>query len=310
MKPTRTLIRNTRCRDVLVVDQDALFKAEERKCRREQARLDSLRRELEEYEQLDQPAFVSWLYTTFALELTTLREQRAVLTRAFSVLHAVEREVEARGTSYDRAFERVAKRQAPPPVFENNFENRPERDAPSPPKAKPASGSIKECYRELVRKLHPDLNSNLTTQQRELWHEVQQAYHDRDLPRLEQLATMAGVLDESPARLASLSDLRKVLRTLRQATGELTRALREAKQEPEWHFREALKSPARLQRLHTLMAVEIANDLGEVETGITELEGLFAGWHQERAAANHHPRKVRPGKHRPGKQRSRGRGRG
>ncbi len=332
MKPIKTIVRNTHCKAVLVVDQDKIFKAEERKCQREQTRLDSLRRELEDYEQLDQPAFISWLYTTFALELTHLREQRAVLARAFSVLHAVEREADSRGTSYEQAFERVAKRQPAPEQApkaapgredfiydeesafdeEPSYQDRPQRDAPSEPKAKPASGSVKECYRELVRRLHPDLNKNLSARQRELWHEVQQAYQDRDLQWLEQLATRAGVLDESPTRQTSLSDLKKMVRDLKQACGELAKAIRDAKQEPEWHFRAALQSPARLQRLHTLMSIEISSDLEETEAGIAELEELFRGWQLQRKkpSAKQHPGKVRPGKSRPGKQRSRGRGRG
>ena len=324
MKPAKTIIRNTRCKDLLVIDQDALFKAEERKCLREQTRLDSLRRELENYEQLDQPAFVSWLYSTFGQELTQLRELRAELARNFSILHAVENEVGSRNTSYKRAYERVARRHAAPtPKAQNqpgrgsheehihddatgvddvDDEPRLERDLPGIPKPKPASGNLKDRYRELVRRLHPDLNNKLTPNQRQLWHEVQEAYQDRDLERLEQLATMAGVLDGNPARQSTLSELKKMLRDLKQAFGELAKAIKQARNEPDWQFRQTLKMPPRLAMLRNQMALEIADDLDNVENGLNEFKVLFAGWQRS-------GEKIRPGQ-RPGKRQARARARG
>ncbi len=54
--------------------------------------------------------------------------------------------------------------------------------------AEPMDQRLKMLYRRLVRRLHPDGNSELTLREKELWHEVQAAYQDRDLDRLEAVA--------------------------------------------------------------------------------------------------------------------------
>jgi hypothetical protein len=46
------------------------------------------------------------------------------------------------------------------------------------------SNELKELYKQLAKQLHPDVNPNLTDQQRNLWHIVQDAYKSGDLEKL------------------------------------------------------------------------------------------------------------------------------
>jgi hypothetical protein len=51
--------------------------------------------------------------------------------------------------------------------------------------ATPSHGKeLKDLYKQLAKQLHPDVNTNLTDKQKELWHIVQQAYNNGDLEKL------------------------------------------------------------------------------------------------------------------------------
>lgn len=47
---------------------------------------------------------------------------------------------------------------------------------------------LRDTYRALVKRLHPDLHADLTEQERQLWHRVQEAYDCSDLDELRALA--------------------------------------------------------------------------------------------------------------------------
>ncbi len=47
---------------------------------------------------------------------------------------------------------------------------------------------LRNTYRALVKRLHPDLHEDLTDQERQLWHRVQEAYDHSDLNELRALA--------------------------------------------------------------------------------------------------------------------------
>lgn len=49
------------------------------------------------------------------------------------------------------------------------------------------SQKIKELYRRIVKKLHPDINPNITEHEKELFYETQKAYREGDLEKLEEI---------------------------------------------------------------------------------------------------------------------------
>ncbi len=59
-----------------------------------------------------------------------------------------------------------------------------------PPKETSEDIRRKQLYRNLVRKLHPDLNKGLNAQELDLWHEVRAAYESKNLETLETLAAL------------------------------------------------------------------------------------------------------------------------
>ncbi|MBS2034064.1 hypothetical protein JST97_03700 [bacterium] len=85
-----------------------------------------------------------------------------------------------------------------------------------------ASAAMRSLYRQLVKRLHPDLHAEQTLQQQQLWFEVQKAYQWGDWERLETLlAVTEDDFDETPeelerlrSRLAQLSlDLQQLRQT-------------------------------------------------------------------------------------------------
>ncbi len=61
-----------------------------------------------------------------------------------------------------------------------------------------AARELKKLYYALVKRLHPDMNPNLTDDQRRLWQRVQSAYQSGDLEELRALA----LLGETPGPVA------------------------------------------------------------------------------------------------------------
>jgi hypothetical protein len=52
---------------------------------------------------------------------------------------------------------------------------------------KRTNARVKELYRALVRRLHPDARGEMSPQQREWWHQAQEAYQNEDAEQLEVL---------------------------------------------------------------------------------------------------------------------------
>lgn len=118
---------------------------------------------------------------------------------------------------------------------------RPERPIPIPP-GDSAPGPIaevdlrvKELYRRLVRRLHPDLRADGSAAVSTLWHEVQEAYAAGDVARMEILLALS---DIETRRIAdqSLSQMHAVRAELERALRALGKSLLEAEGEEAWDF--------------------------------------------------------------------------
>jgi hypothetical protein len=107
---------------------------------------------------------------------------------------------------------------------------------------KPVAGRdetrIKEIYRILVRRLHPDLRADGDAKVAAVWHEVQEAYVTRNLDRLETLLALTEMQGKNGGR-ASLSQMRGALEELNRSLRAIQRSIREAKRDPAWGFSKA-----------------------------------------------------------------------
>jgi hypothetical protein len=101
--------------------------------------------------------------------------------------------------------------------------------------AAPVDARIKELYRRLVRRLHPDLRADGSAAVSGLWHEVQEAYGASDVARMEILLALSDI--ETRRTVShSLSQMHAVRAELERALWALEKSLLEAEGEDAWNF--------------------------------------------------------------------------
>ena len=101
--------------------------------------------------------------------------------------------------------------------------------------ATPVDARIKELYRRLVRRLHPDLRADGSAAVSGLWHEVQEAYGAGDVARMEILLALSDIETRRTAG-QSLSQMHAVRAELERALRALEKSLLEAEGEDAWNF--------------------------------------------------------------------------
>jgi hypothetical protein len=156
----------------------------------------------------------------------------------------------------------------------------PSKFLPDPRPPRDEQGRIKEIYRLLVRRLHPDTRADRDSEVSMLWHEVQEAYNDGNLERLEMLLALTDVQSDTAGEQTSLFQLRAVLDELREAFNALQRNLRAAREDPAWGFARL----ANRSRLEKRIRRELESDLVWHEDRLEELEVLIARWSAPRKA--------------------------
>jgi hypothetical protein len=107
----------------------------------------------------------------------------------------------------------------------------PPRPAPPEPQSR-----LKELYRQLVRRLHPDTMTGNNAAVSAIWHDVQDAYRTGNVDRLETLLAMTDLQANTIGDQTSLAQMRMVLSDLRRSFNAIQRQIREAKKHPGWNF--------------------------------------------------------------------------
>ncbi len=102
--------------------------------------------------------------------------------------------------------------------------------------ATPVDARVKELYRLLVRRLHPDLRADGNAAVSGLWHEVQEAYAMGDVGRMEILLALSEIAADAVGEQTSLAQMRAVFEELRRALDALERSLLVARRDDAWDF--------------------------------------------------------------------------
>jgi hypothetical protein len=146
------------------------------------------------------------------------------------------------------------------------------------PEPNRASARIKELYRLLVRKLHPDLNPDQPARDRELWHTVQEAYNNRDVEALEAAAARVEVVLNGQAGKLSVSILRRLVSDLKKALGALKSKFAQLRKHPAFDF--AARNAASLTKYEEKHRKQLERSLRGLQTYLAdltyELESLAA----------------------------------
>jgi hypothetical protein len=152
-------------------------------------------------------------------------------------------------------------------------------ERPEPAPARPVRSEdarLKELYRHLVRRLHPDTRADGDPEVSALWHEVQEAYAAGQVERLEMLLALTDLRGKSAGEHISLFQMREVLAELRHALLALRKSLRAARRDPAWNFARSAKREAIARRLER----RFQRDLAARRRRLRQCEALIARWSQ------------------------------
>jgi hypothetical protein len=137
---------------------------------------------------------------------------------------------------------------------------------------------IKELYRALVRRLHPDQGGDITPERIRLWHEVQTAYRCGDLARLEFLHARSGQAEELGSPSTPVSRFKALTDLFRKSLNLLKRDLRQAKADPAWAF--STLSGRERDRVLSSSVTAMRADVESVKESIRRLEARLEALRQ------------------------------
>jgi hypothetical protein len=137
---------------------------------------------------------------------------------------------------------------------------------------------IKELYRALVRRLHPDTQSDMTGKKLEWWHQAQRAYEADDADQLEVILTLCEIEEKGTTTQTSVSLLQRITRQFKNSLRSLRSQLAECKRDLAWNFskRTDLKAFARQ------IGQALENDLCSLRDQLASIETQFRQWDEQK----------------------------
>lgn len=301
--PPRKVYSTVRVRTLVLLDQQKVRADATLACRREMELLEKATSALQRFESNDREPFARWMSATFGPLLTNLRELTARISKQNSIIAEVEEEMFWTGERNERAaFLRVRMRAENPDLvaaMETPLQSEQPGRLPPPlatdrvrtSKSHSTDESrIKEVYRLLVRRLHPDMRTQCAPDVSALWHEVQEAYATGNLDRLETLARMTDIRSDSIGPETSVSQMRAILKNIRSAFNSVQHKLKAARADAAWNFSK-LQDRTELQ---SRMQKQLAADTARATEKLSGLEARIASWTSAKPKTKKSPPKAQP----------------
>ena len=274
--------------------------------------LDHARVQIDEFRTQHQPAFQRWINTNFGSQLTALRELREQVSEQQRLIAEVENYIWNHDVREAVAYAAVQHRREHPeeadPTLphepnskkaEAEFDGRTEEEVfnefikdfeetfgqkfppgflPPKPSAKPTpTASVKDLYRTLVRKLHPDKQATMTAQMLEWWHEVQAAYADNDAERLAMLLSQVELSEGEPTSHTSVGMFQKLAAQIKVSLREVKREITQLRRDPAWKFSQGTE--------HGLLThqtrFEFEEALGQLRLSFVSNEAVLRDWAEQ-----------------------------
>jgi hypothetical protein len=153
----------------------------------------------------------------------------------------------------------------------------------TPAPQKPGAERLKELYRQLVRRLHPDARKDSSASATALWHEVQEAYATGNVERLETLFALSEMTEQTFSPATTLFQMQSALKELKRSIQAVLRTLSAAKKDPSWGFAQTQSHAVLHAKINTQLRRERATQL----SALAEVEALLASW--EKTAKSRKP---------------------
>jgi hypothetical protein len=165
----------------------------------------------------------------------------------------------------------------PPPGQEGAFGYKPH--------AKPASSRLKELYRALARRLHPDVQEQMTPQRKEWWHQAQAAYQKGDLEQLQVILTLCEIEEQGTTAKTSVSLLKRITQQFKLTLRTIKSQLNQFRRDPAWNFSALRDRSALIQRTERLLKAELA----ELKSALDAIEYQLSTWARQSQMARRRP---------------------
>ena len=199
-------------------------------------------------------------------------------------------------SAYEQLFgefkDKFGPRPSGPPPFQGDdrYGDSPPRASRTPPSQRATQARIKEIYRILVRRLHPDLRADGDAAVSSIWHEVQEAYNAADLDRLETLLALTDIKSNQAGDHTSLSQMHAVLEELARNLRALQKSLRQARKDDAWNFSRSNDRTT----LETNLRHKLETELEDQQRRLQDLEALIRDWSRPRNERAKNLRHTRP----------------
>lgn len=133
---------------------------------------------------------------------------------------------------------------------------------------------IKAIYRTLVRKLHPDFQTEITPHMQELWHEVQDAYKSKNLEKLETILAISNIQTGDFSEEISVSQILNVQSEYKMQLKSLRAQIRKAKKKVQWGFSKLTNTKPLSKKIKDDLKTELSHQLFHVQ----EFENQLKAW--------------------------------
>lgn len=216
--------------------------------------IQSVQEQIHRFTEEDEPAYERWLKTEFGPLLQELQNAKNQAAAKQNLIVEVDLVALRFGLTHHQAYQRVQiqreklgvnPKAAPEPeteedeindTFERMFGFRPGILKKQAPKKAHSVDSFKSLYRQLVRRLHPDIRKIHTSQMDSLWFDAQQAYLGENHSELEKISLLCDAEECFADSEPTVSMLIRVSDYLEQKRSQLDRELNHFKNQPAWGF--------------------------------------------------------------------------
>lgn len=137
--------------------------------------------------------------------------------------------------------------------------------------------SLKDLYRKIIKRLHPDVNPDATEREQELFRRATQAYEDGDIETLQEIydeVFSSAEPESEPTDNLSPEELLEIKRRLEGQIRALQAELNEIKSRNPYRYKELLDNPEKLSLVQAALQKAIRLYEGEIKRLNAELEKI------------------------------------
>lgn len=263
------------CLAIIRLDSQSIRKKYIANFKRARTTYRKAREELDFFENEENPAFERWMFRECGQEISEIREVQRELQNKNRLLHRIQVASSLTGLDPAEAYRRILNGENPDErrdmyneayddadedwdeedtegaEFEDEFDDffnafndflntlcglEEDEDGEKDEEEQNRRRRVKDIYRDICRRLHPDAEGSNTDEELHIWYEVQEAYEDEDLDRLETLRAKTDIARGGVGKNMPVSDIQRLTDELRSARNSVRSLIRRARQAEGWGF--------------------------------------------------------------------------